>query len=439
MNKNMQEWHARRWWPLCLFGIMFIAPMLACAMYAEENIPGINSNAAYWTCQTATPIPTRKIAIGTATPPATLSPTATWTADIVHDYTTPVPTETPQYLVEYFYRNQVVHMEGMGLRMVSYSSSANPNTPGLALHTWTFDVWNETGQEYIIPLPLLTAIRNVETDEGRIAGRWHPEPSAVADDIEAGMYDFADGEHKTITFHIQAPEGYVRELLVIGNWRSALEGGTPIYFINESYNDQDGKYCEPFRDDFSPDRVSGSAGWPDGNPPPPPTPNIIGFSGMGGVIGGTGVCGRPVNGPITSQFGCRALWSGVKGHGCSGSTPWFHPALDISAITGTLVIAPISGQVRVPPFMENGFGNHVVVSNGFESHLMAHMSVVSVPDGATVQAGAKIGEAGSTGASTGAHVHWEIKQGGHYIDPNTWAGCLNEPSNVPGPEGTPSI
>jgi len=97
-----------------------------------------------------------------------------------------------------------------------------------------------------------------------------------------------------------------------------------------------------------------------------------------------------------------------------------HPAIDISAGEGSPVYAADSGMVRLEGNDNSGYGNVIEIDhgNGY-STVYAHLSVIGVDAGQGVCAGQRIGAAGSTGNSTGAHLHFEVMQDGEYIDPWT--------------------
>lgn len=90
-----------------------------------------------------------------------------------------------------------------------------------------------------------------------------------------------------------------------------------------------------------------------------------------------------------------------------------HPGLDIGAPTGTPVKASDSGYVVVAGWNDYGYGNYVVIDhgNGFQT-LYAHLSRYFVNAGDVVGQGTVIGLVGSTGRSTGPHLHFEINQNG---------------------------
>ena len=94
-----------------------------------------------------------------------------------------------------------------------------------------------------------------------------------------------------------------------------------------------------------------------------------------------------------------------------------HKGLDFAASTGTPIYATGDGSVKVSEF-NSGYGNMVVLKhgNGYES-LYAHMSRAKVRSGQKVKRGDVIGYVGTTGLSTGAHLHYEIHKNGEPVDP----------------------
>lgn len=100
----------------------------------------------------------------------------------------------------------------------------------------------------------------------------------------------------------------------------------------------------------------------------------------------------------------------------------FHRAFDIANRGGGPILAADSGRIIVAGWVDNsGYGNRVMVDhgNGFVT-LYAHMSVISVQVGQTVKRGDLLGQMGSTGRSTGTHLHFEIRQGGVNQNPGNY-------------------
>lgn len=89
----------------------------------------------------------------------------------------------------------------------------------------------------------------------------------------------------------------------------------------------------------------------------------------------------------------------------------FHAGSDIAAPMGTPVVAPLSGRVTVASFL-GGYGLSVVLSHGdgTQKTLYAHLSETFVKPGEVVRQGEVIGRVGSTGLSTGPHLHFEVRE-----------------------------
>lgn len=104
----------------------------------------------------------------------------------------------------------------------------------------------------------------------------------------------------------------------------------------------------------------------------------------------------------------------------SGNDFWSgHLAIDIGAMLGQTVYASDSGVVVYAGSISGGYGNMVMIDhgNGY-STLYAHLSAITVRCGASVYQGGPIGAAGSTGNSTGPHLHFEVRYFGGFINPH---------------------
>ncbi len=97
---------------------------------------------------------------------------------------------------------------------------------------------------------------------------------------------------------------------------------------------------------------------------------------------------------------------------------WYHMAFDIASNALPPIIAADTGTVTFAGCINWGYGCHVVVDhgNGY-STLYGHMSVISVNAGQAVNQGQQLGNMGSTGRSTGPHLHFEIRSGGTLLNP----------------------
>ena len=99
-------------------------------------------------------------------------------------------------------------------------------------------------------------------------------------------------------------------------------------------------------------------------------------------------------------------------------TTKFHAGLDFAAPQGTPIYATANGTVETAGNTGNGYGNHVVINNGYGYEtLFGHMYRVKVRNGEKVKRGEVIGWVGSTGKSTGPHCHYEVHRNGDPVDP----------------------
>ncbi len=112
----------------------------------------------------------------------------------------------------------------------------------------------------------------------------------------------------------------------------------------------------------------------------------------------------PISGVVTSEYGPR--W---------GS---FHPGIDIAGPNGGPIAAAKSGVVIYAAFNEGGYGNYVIIDHGDGfATAYAHQSRLAVKEGQNVSQGQVIGYEGSTGLSTGPHLHFEVRSSGSARDP----------------------
>jgi len=120
----------------------------------------------------------------------------------------------------------------------------------------------------------------------------------------------------------------------------------------------------------------------------------------------------PVNGPITSPFGYRndPVLGGNR----------LHAGVDIAASQGTPIKAAGDGVVKMAG-VNGGYGNWTLIDHGGGLATgYGHQSRIAVSIGQHVSTGEVIGYVGSTGASTGPHLHWEVRVNGSPVDPMGW-------------------
>lgn len=185
----------------------------------------------------------------------------------------------------------------------------------------------------------------------------------------------------------------------------------------------------PNPSEFSPTRVSATPIAPSGGTLPPPMadgniaprPSNVAYDfslasvlpqiPYTGVVAysGTGMMyPLSIPAPITSLFGWRV-------HPITGNQR-FHAGTDLGAPTGTPVLAAAAGQVETANWL-GGYGLTVILNHkSAEQTLYGHMSEILVQPGQWVQPGTVIGRVGSTGASTGPHLHFEVR----HLTPNGW-------------------
>ncbi|MEA5577385.1 M23 family metallopeptidase [Anabaena sp. UHCC 0451] len=131
-----------------------------------------------------------------------------------------------------------------------------------------------------------------------------------------------------------------------------------------------------------------------------------------------GVFLRPNKGRMTTIYGVRRYYNGKFANN------YYHRGLDYAGAAGSAVIAPAAGKVALVGTVSQGFrvhGNVVGIDHGQGvTSIFMHLSRINVKEGDIVKAGQLIGAVGSTGASTGPHLHWGLYVNGQSIDPKSW-------------------
>jgi murein DD-endopeptidase MepM/ murein hydrolase activator NlpD len=170
-------------------------------------------------------------------------------------------------------------------------------------------------------------------------------------------------------------------------------------------------------------------------PPLPPTPPVTlpspppldGWNDYEALAAGGGQGGfawpvaprtRP---PVTQPFGCTDVAGEPYSATCA--THRVHTGVDLGVPTGTPVLASKAGVART--FRSaSGYGWYVLLVHGDGVYtLYAHLSRILVSDGQVVGRGQEIGRSGSTGFSTGPHLHFEVRRGQGFVGPCPYLGC----------------
>ncbi|AFZ14074.1 Peptidase M23 [Crinalium epipsammum PCC 9333] len=127
---------------------------------------------------------------------------------------------------------------------------------------------------------------------------------------------------------------------------------------------------------------------------------------------------KPNAGRISSIYGVRRYYNGVF------AKDYYHRGVDYAGGYGSPVVAPAAGRVVLVGSVAQGFrvhGNVVGIDHGQGvTGIFMHLSRTNVKEGDFVQPGQLIGAIGSTGASTGPHLHWGFYVNGVSVDPTLW-------------------
>ncbi len=116
---------------------------------------------------------------------------------------------------------------------------------------------------------------------------------------------------------------------------------------------------------------------------------------------------------VTANYGARRAYNG-------GPYLTYHEGIDFSAYAGTPVYAPAAGTVVLAERLYVR-GGTVILDHGLGIYSgYYHLSAIHVTAGQTVQPGTILGEVGTTGLSTGNHLHWDILVNGTWVDPAAW-------------------
>ncbi|WP_413773925.1 M23 family metallopeptidase [Nostoc sp. MG11] len=127
---------------------------------------------------------------------------------------------------------------------------------------------------------------------------------------------------------------------------------------------------------------------------------------------------KPNAGRISTIYGVRRYYNGKF------AKDYYHRGVDYAGATGSPVIAPAAGRVALVGRVSQGFrvhGNVVGIDHGHGvTSIFMHLSRINVKEGDFVKPGQLIGAVGSTGASTGPHLHWGLYVNGQSVDPTPW-------------------
>ncbi len=127
---------------------------------------------------------------------------------------------------------------------------------------------------------------------------------------------------------------------------------------------------------------------------------------------------RPNGGAVSTVFGVRRYYNGKFAQN------YYHRGVDYAGGQGSAVVAPAAGRIALVGRTSEGFrlhGNTIGIDHGQGVlSIFIHLSRIHVREGDMVRAGQHIGAVGSTGISTGPHLHWGLYVHGQAVDPVPW-------------------
>jgi len=202
--------------------------------------------------------------------------------------------------------------------------------------------------------------------------------------------------------------GDVLEILPVSGVSHKVQKGDTVYSIAKKYDSSPQAIVDfPFNTFVNDETFELAIGQiiivPDGVKPQeiPTTPRVRQMTPDAGTVVASGNFVWPASGTITQRF------------------VWYHKGIDIANKSAPNILAADAGVVVIAGWPDSsGYGNRVIIDhqNGYKT-LYAHLSAIFVNPGQTVKRGDVIGKMGSTGRSTGTHLHFEIIKDGSYLNP----------------------
>ena len=204
--------------------------------------------------------------------------------------------------------------------------------------------------------------------------------------------------------------GQVLEILPVTGISHKVQKGDTVYSIAKKYDASaqaivDFPYNSFVNDETFELAIGQSVIVPDGVRPAEipwsPIARVRQITPNAGTVVASGAFVWPAGGTITQRF------------------VWYHPGIDIANNAAPNILAADAGMVVGAGWLDGyGYGNRVIIDhgNGYRT-LYAHLSQVYVVAGQTVNRGSAIGKMGSTGRSTGIHLHFEVSQNGAHLNP----------------------
>jgi len=135
--------------------------------------------------------------------------------------------------------------------------------------------------------------------------------------------------------------------------------------------------------------------------------------------GGSGHFIWPDTGPISQGFGCTPYPFEPYDPACPQRH--FHNGLDIAGACGNHIIAADTGIAYIEPYEPDGFGHYIIIvnGNGWQT-LYGHLASFAIHNGQTVARGQLVGYEGTSGNSTGCHLHFGVNHNGQWVNPRLY-------------------
>lgn len=211
-----------------------------------------------------------------------------------------------------------------------------------------------------------------------------------------------------LTKNAKLKPGQSLEILPVTGISHKVQKGETIYSISRTYSAEPQPIVDfPFNTFVNDETFALAVGQlliiPDGTPPQevPAPSSLARRTPDAGTVTASGDFVWPASGRISQGFA------------------WYHRGIDIANKDAPDILAADSGEIIAAGWLDNaGYGNRVIIDhgNGYQT-LYAHLSQVYVVPGQTVKRGVAIGRMGSTGRSTGTHLHIEIRRDGVPVNP----------------------
>lgn len=430
----------------CLASTLLIGSLLLALVLACEEDQMRARDLPVWQCPTQPPVPNPMPANSELLTP----PPATYT---------PFPPPTPHILMTDFPLDKHVRigvLRGIGLGVwvwmdnvdvhgpYPYNDPATGETTSRWVVQWDITVENAsfTRDYEVYPFAQFYVLEGIEADgTTRQVGAWgvsaeaHDQIGIPRLNVTEDVNTLAPGDQRTFTVaaYIPTPDvwrfGYVLDPLDTVNVEEMVRRNTLGSNVGVWINDYDNTCEGEITPNYTP------------HPFAHLTPAAVSTTTISECL----FAGYPVRDfTITRGFGCVPTLTGVRGGGCPESAPWFHNGVDFAVPLGAPVynvlenaFVQVAGSDTTgidcatmpgsdPP--HQGYGNYTVTSTidlptGYRVESWhGHLSRMDVPAGVFIDWFSVIGGVGSTGCSTGPHLHWTIRiwtesAHGEYIDP----------------------